>query len=271
MKDFYNFFLSTKLNIETAAFLDIGTDWKDMVESFRYVRVYYIRSGTAKLNLVNGTLTLEEGYLYFIPTFSILSGGCDDHMGHYFIHIIPDLLTEHFFKALPLKRRCEMDVATADYLFLLIIQNYKKGTLASEIATDSALKLIFSYFFEGVDAIKSKNDINRFASVFRYIDDHIDEKIRIKDLSNLVYSDDGYLSNLFKKTFGISLQQYILEKKTDRAKSLLSTPMTIAEIANMLNFFDAASFTNFFKKQTNMTPKDFRKKLFSDHLSDSLS
>lgn len=39
--------------------------------------------------------------------------------------------------------------------------------------------------------------------------------------------------------------------------------MTIADIANALDFYDAASFTNFFKKQTNLTPKDFRKQLFT--------
>ena len=105
--------------------------------------------------------------------------------------------------------------------------------------------------------------MERFTKVFEYIDSHINEKIHIKDLSALVYMDDAYFSNLFKKTFGVSLQKYILEKKTDKARYLLSTDMTIADIANALDFYDAASFTNFFKKQTNLTPKDFRKQLFT--------
>lgn len=261
MSDFYNFFQSTKMDIVTAGYADIGKEWKYMVNDFLYVRIYYIRSGSAQLMLIDGPIDLEEGYLYFIPAFSILSGSCSGQMGHYFIHIIPDIFTEHFFKALSLKHRCKMDAAEADFLFPLIVHNYNKNTLSSRIATDSALKLIFSHFFTDLSADTSNSNLNRFTAVFEYIDKHIDEKIYIHELSALTYTDDAYFSNLFKKTFGISLQKYILNKKTDRAKSLLSTDMTVAEIAEQLNFFDAASFTNFFKKQTNMTPKDFRSRL----------
>ena len=264
MSNLSNFFQSSKMEIMMAGYLDIGSEWKYMVNDFLYVRLYYIRSGSARLTLTNGTLDLEEGYLYFIPAFSILSGACEQQMGHYFIHIIPDLFSEHFFKVLSPKHCCKLDVQTADYLFRTVIFNHEARTLSAEMATDSALKLIFSYFFAGLDTTVTQNNFNRFVKVFNYIDEHIQEKIRISDLSALVYADDAYFSNLFKKTFGISLQKYILDKRMDRAKSMLATEMTISEIANQLNFFDAASFTNFFKKQAGMTPKDFRHKLFSE-------
>ena len=71
MLNFYNFFQSAKLDIQKAAYLDIGKEWKSMVNDFKHVRLYYIRSGCAELTLTNKTVTLEEGYLYFIPAFSI--------------------------------------------------------------------------------------------------------------------------------------------------------------------------------------------------------
>lgn len=270
MGDFYNFFQLAKFDVAIASFLDIGKEWKNMVSDFKYVRIYYIRSGSAELALTDGKLALEEGYMYFIPAFSILEGSCKNHMGHYFIHIIPDILTEHFFKILPVKTRCKMDKNLADYLFLTLAANYRNTSFYSQVAADSALKLILSYFFEDI-SIEEQTNFGRFTKVFEYIDEHIGEKIYIKDLSALVYMDDAYFSNLFKKTFGISLQRYILQKRTDKAKSLLATDKTIAEIANTLNFFDAASFTNFFKKQTNVSPKDFRRKLFETKTAPDLS
>lgn len=266
MGNCYNFLQSAKMNIYFAAYLDVGNDWKNMVNEFLYVRIYYIRCGSAKLTLLDGTIDLEEGYLYFIPAFSILHGSCENHLGHYFIHIIPDLLTEHFFKAFPITQKCKMDTPIADYLFRTVISNYQEHSIASEIATDSALKLLLSNFFVGLDAKTSRNNITRFTKIFEYIDQHINEKIYIKDLSSLIFMDETYFSNLFKKTFGISLQKYILNKKTDRAKSLLATDITISEIANSLNFFDAAAFTKFFKKQTNITPTEFRQKLLQKQL-----
>lgn len=126
MNDFYNFFQSAKLDVDMAAYLDIGTEWKHMVSAFQYVRIYYIRSGSAWLTLTDGILPLEEGYMYFIPAFSILNGTCDHHLGHYFIHIIPDLVTEHFLKLLPLQHRIKMDRDTADYLFCLLSKTFNQ-------------------------------------------------------------------------------------------------------------------------------------------------
>ena len=40
MNDFYNFFQSAKLDVDMAAYLDIGTEWKHMVSAFQYVRIY---------------------------------------------------------------------------------------------------------------------------------------------------------------------------------------------------------------------------------------
>lgn len=258
MKD--NFFQSAAFNVVTASYLDVEKEWHNMVNDFKYVRIYYIRSGSAELILTDGTLKLEEGYMYFIPALSILDGTCNHRMGHYFIHIIPDILTESFFKLLKIQTSCKLDKEIADYLFRAIAQNYNKNTFYSQQTTDSALKLILSHFFKDVEP--EKTDFSKFAKVFAYIDNHIEEKISIKDLSSLVFLDEVYFSNLFKKTFGISLQSHILQKRTNKAKALLATDATVAEIANTLNFFDAASFTNFFKRQTNMSPKEFRKRLF---------
>ena len=258
MSDFYDFFQQANFNIAEANYMEIGTEWKSMVNDFKHVRIYYVRSGTAELSLINQTITLEEGYLYFVSAFSVLAGNCKSSMGHYFIHIIPDIFTEHFFKMLLLKNRCPMEKEIADYLFLTIIKNKGKNTFYSRQASSSALKLLLSNFFE--DTKIEETNLNKFAEVFEYIDAHLGEKIYIKDLSKLVHLDDKYFSNIFKQTFGISIQQHILNKRVDRAKELLSTDMFIAEISDALGFFDPASFTNFFKKHVGLSPKEFRSK-----------
>lgn len=259
MPDFYNFFRQTDFTILEANYMDIGNDWKNMVGAFKHARMYYIRSGTAELTLTDKILTLEEGYLYFIPAFSVMAGNCKNSMGHYFIHMVPDIFTEHFFKMLPLKSRCPLAKEVADYLFLTIIHNNGVDSFYAHQSTDSALKLLFSQFFE--DMKIEETDIGKFAKVFEYIDAHLGEKIYIKNLSSLIYLDDKYFANIFKKTFGVSVQQHILHKRVDQAKKLLTGDMTIAEISNMLGFFDPASFTNFFKKQVGLSPKQFRAKL----------
>ena len=47
MASFYNFFQSAKFDIIDAAYMEVGKEWKSMVNDFKHVRIYYIRSGSA--------------------------------------------------------------------------------------------------------------------------------------------------------------------------------------------------------------------------------
>lgn len=69
----------------------------------------------------------------------------------------------------------------------------------------------------------------------------------------------SYLSRLFKQEVGISLSDYIREKKLDRAQNLLRfTDQSFAEIANILAFSSQSHFIQAFKSHTGMTPKKYR-------------
>lgn len=204
MNDFYNLFQSTKFLINMAGYLNVGTEWKSMVPDFKYVRIYYVRRGGATLELTDGPYELKEGNLYFFPAFSILSGSCESEMGHYFIHLIPDVFTEHFFQFLTLKREFPLQKETADYLFTQVVMNYSGDSIYQKIATDSSLRLIFSYFFIDPEKTFYKTDFTKFICVFNYIDQHINEQIQLKDLSDLMFMNKVYFSNLFKKAFGLS-------------------------------------------------------------------
>lgn len=67
------------------------------------------------------------------------------------------------------------------------------------------------------------------------------------------------LNRAIKKTTGRTTTDLIFERLTAEAKALLKhTPWNIAEISFALGFEDQAHFNNFFRKQTTMSPSDFR-------------
>lgn len=92
-----------------------------------------------------------------------------------------------------------------------------------------------------------------------YIDAHICEPIRIEDLASLIYRSRSQTIRIFKKRYGITPYQYILNGKAEAAKSmLLNTNMSVKEIAFELSFADEHYFSNVFKKITGMTPKKYK-------------
>lgn len=95
--------------------------------------------------------------------------------------------------------------------------------------------------------------------IVSYIDDNFLEKITIDELAFLFRTNRSTLCKEFKKTTGKTLVGYINEKKLALAKTQISdTDKTFTEIAEEMNFESIHYFTRFFKKQTGITPKEYR-------------
>ena len=72
----------------------------------------------------------------------------------------------------------------------------------------------------------------------------------------------GYLSAIFKKETGVTLSEYIREKKIEHAKHLLSTThLQVQTIALHCGIMDVQYFSKIFKKQTGKTPKEYRESI----------
>jgi len=92
-----------------------------------------------------------------------------------------------------------------------------------------------------------------------YIYVHIKERITIEDLAGHTGLSTSYLSRLFKKEIGISVSDYIRDKKIETAKNLLRyCDYSLIEIANYLSFSSQSHFIQQFKKIVGITPKKYR-------------
>lgn len=71
----------------------------------------------------------------------------------------------------------------------------------------------------------------------------------------------NYFGNLVRRDLHISAQKYIHNKITERAKSLLSNPSnSIDNVSDILGFRYSNHFSRFFRKETGLTPTQFRNK-----------
>ncbi len=78
-------------------------------------------------------------------------------------------------------------------------------------------------------------------------------------LSEKLNQDYTYLSGIFSEAKGITVQQFIILKKTERVKELLAgTDMSLADIAFKLNYSSVAHLSNQFKKNTGLSPSHYR-------------
>jgi AraC-like DNA-binding protein len=68
-----------------------------------------------------------------------------------------------------------------------------------------------------------------------------------------------YLANIFSELQGTTIEQYIINKKIEKAKELLSTgDHSVGQVAEMLHYSSIGHFSNQFKKITGFTPSTIK-------------
>jgi AraC-like DNA-binding protein len=98
-----------------------------------------------------------------------------------------------------------------------------------------------------------------------YIRLSVERKIRTADLASLAGYTEYYLSEKFKKETGVSLNTYIRNVKTERAKVLLeTTDLSIREIAYRLAFNTPNYFIQSFRETVGMTPAQYRRTIHTE-------
>ena len=79
-------------------------------------------------------------------------------------------------------------------------------------------------------------------------------------LSQKLFHDYGYLSHLFSSVEGMTIEKFIVKQKIERVKELLFyNELTLSEIAHHLNYSSVSHLSTQFKKESGMTPSEFKK------------
>lgn len=93
-----------------------------------------------------------------------------------------------------------------------------------------------------------------------YIELHTDEPLSLAFLAQKMGYSESYLSRRFKKETGIGVSNYIHFSRIERARTLLiTTDLTISEIAAQLQYCSSTHFSAAFRKVTGMLPQKYRK------------
>ena len=83
--------------------------------------------------------------------------------------------------------------------------------------------------------------------------------VSLDELAAQVYCSRNHAIRLFKSEFGISPYKYISNIRLKNSKRMLrSSNLPVGEIAKSMGFCDSRYFSNWFKKHTGISPKDYR-------------
>ena len=134
-----------------------------------------------------------------------------------------------------------------------------------ELSTKQKQELKSNLAIIGLELLDDKRSIliNKIKNLIIEMIHYSDEvpKVNYSEyISEKLGYDYTYLSNLFSEVDGITIQQFIIKHKIERAKELiLYDDLNLTEISYKLHYSSVAHLSNQFKKVTGQTPSFYKK------------
>ncbi|MBN2712750.1 MAG: helix-turn-helix transcriptional regulator [Planctomycetes bacterium] len=121
-------------------------------------------------------------------------------------------------------------------------------------------RLCLSRWPERLDRISPK--MWKYEAVFLYAKEHGDASLNVARLADIFGVRQDVFSRSFSRDVGIAPKQYIADVLLRKISAyLLTSKLSMKEIAHQLKFSSEYYMSRFFKKHTSLSPTDFKKQV----------
>ncbi|MBP7177111.1 MAG: AraC family transcriptional regulator [Thermoclostridium sp.] len=137
----------------------------------------------------------------------------------------------------------------------------QKADRCTSIAQVSQLHKVMSLdYTQRMKQIQKKQIFSRqIVKCVDYIYNNLHKRILITELAQYTGLNPSYLSRLFKKQTGVTITEYIQNKKIETARNMLQFSSYLpSQIASILAFPSQSYFIEVFRKKIGMTPKKYQ-------------
>ncbi|MBQ7040378.1 MAG: AraC family transcriptional regulator [Clostridia bacterium] len=235
-------------------------------------RMFFVTSGSFKAELYDKTFVLSEGDILTLPpaTPYRLIFESENSANYYIINF--DFESNAAHKKVrppqPAEKFNTADVFSSSsfppyhepfYMRLSSRLEPAFSEMAKQESEDIASALM-KYILAKLPLTTSTLSENELMQkVKAYINQNFDREISNNSVAKHFSYHPYYLNSLFVQHEKITMHQYINRLRISRAKSALTaSDSSVSEIAVKCGFKDASYFVRFFKKNTGLTPKEFR-------------
>jgi AraC family transcriptional regulator len=142
-----------------------------------------------------------------------------------------------------------------------IDSGFVDGILADALNTALAVQVIRRFVDRSALLLEPSNGLSRerLKRVQDYIETHLDDRLTLTDLAGVACLSPYHFSRSFKQAVGVGPQRYVVQRRLERAKTLMRrTNQPLASIAQEAGFVDQSHLTSMFRRETGVTPGRYR-------------
>lgn len=245
-----------------------------------FIELVYIKSGSGYHKIDDMKFEVKKGDLLFINYGKTHSFRSEKGFHLYDILLTPrfmseelvnsenaiDLLSLNCFESFSTFSNVPKISFSADEIVFVenMISEMEKEYYSKQRGYEQALKgyitVLLIHIFRKMENNILGKEKKIPSEILEYLDNNYNEKITVNTLAERCFYNPSYFSRIFSEAYGMSITDYVLEKRFEKACSLLtSTDMTIEKIAAESGFRDSGAIFKYFKKRLGITPAEYRK------------
>ncbi|MGL5379856.1 AraC family transcriptional regulator [Clostridium sp.] len=251
-------------------------DWHSIAHFHPFTEIFFITNGSGCFHLADTVVNVKQWDLIIInpnclhteksfsknnPLEYIVVG--IDNLSLSFRHtqtLTNNDSSEKLYEIMNLSQSKDIII---HYLSCLI-QEIELKEFNYEVACKSMLNLFITHVIRNSPTLlfveEPQEKLNlECIKIKNYIDSHYSENITLDFLSELTYVNKFHLVHTFTKQIGVSPINYVINRRIEESKNLLTTTnYSIRDIASIVGFSNSSYFSQMFKKITGTSPKGYR-------------
>lgn len=248
------------LKIVGGGYVFAGSDWQGRGVCSPFSRLFFVTKGEARISVAGHETAMRPGNVYFIPIGVTHDYSCDERMEKLWFHINMELYdgTDLFSGldscyALPIEPH-DVESARAAYL---------SGTTGGAFQVEALIYAALSRLAAVTDVderpVREYSPLLR--ALFPIVRASVSSRMTARSLAFQLSVSESTLTKRFRAETGLTLGRYLDGMLMQRARQLLLTDRSIAEIADQLEFCDQFYFSRFFRQRQGETPSRYRRAL----------
>ena len=125
-----------------------------------------------------------------------------------------------------------------------------------------------TYYLKEIIRIKNtcysnQSQLNTVIATRHFINHNYDKELNLELLSRTSFTSKFHLLRLFKRYYGQTPGQYLINRRLEKSKEFLISGLNISGTCFNIGFESPGSFSTLFKSKFGKTPSNFQKEQFS--------
>jgi AraC family transcriptional regulator len=213
---------------------------------------------------------VKEGDLVLVPAgqSTYWQGATDRPLSNLALYLPPELVTKMAASADLNPDRVELIDCFSRFdphmyqIAMMFLAELRSGGIMGKLYVESLTQVLVIHLLRHYSVLQPaiadcySLTPNRLKSAIDYIHAHLNGDLSMAQIAASVSTSPTYFASLFKRATGISLHQYVIQQRVNRAKLLLeTTDLPIPNIAAQVGFANPSHLAYHCKRQTGMTPR----------------